>query len=70
MHYLGRHGIYRDEILKIQEVCLQNCWEVALHECITIWESYSDSLSAGWIGVSGYTDEELWNIISLYLPKI
>lgn len=70
MHYLGQHGKYIEEIRKIQEVCLQNCWELTLNECVAIWESYSDSLSAGWIGINGYSDEELWNIVSRYLPRI
>lgn len=69
MNYLGYHGEYKDDILRIQRVCLQNCWELTLMECMNVWEAYSSDMCAGWMCLDGYSDEELWDIIKEYLPR-
>ena len=34
-------------------------------EAVVLWEDYSDSVDAGWLGFSG-SDEELWMIMQAY----
>lgn len=51
-----------DDVKRIQEVLLNNGYSSLLKDCGDLWEAYSDSYAAGWLGLPE-DDEELWNIL-------
>ena len=60
---------YIDEVKRIQDAIYENGYEADLKDCADIWDDYSDSLAAGWIGVpKDY--EEIWRIVGSEVRKI
>lgn len=51
-----------DDVKRIQVVLLKNGYDADLQSCASIWEDYSDSYAAGWLGLPE-SDDELFTII-------
>lgn len=47
------------DVERIQQVCEQNGYEADLEACAFLWDEYSDSMCAGWLGLPD-DNEELW----------
>ena len=54
---------YIEDTKRIVKVSFDNGIILTLKEAETIWEDYSDSMAAGWMGLPK-DDKELWLIIS------
>jgi hypothetical protein len=50
--------IYLADCQRIQRVLRAKGYEVSLHECEEMWESYSDGYCAGWM-ILPDTDQEI-----------
>jgi len=51
-----------NDVIRLQAVILQNGYEADYEDAANIWEDYSDSYAAGWLGLPD-DDNELWQII-------
>ena len=49
-------------VRRIQEVLLKNGYSSLLEDCGNLWDDYSDSYAAGWLGLPE-DDGDLWNIL-------
>lgn len=50
------------DVKRLQRVMLQNGYESDLRSVAGLWDDYSDTYAAGWIGLPE-NDEELWGIL-------
>lgn len=50
------------DVFRIQQVCEQNGYEADLQACAYLWDEYSDSYAAGWLGMPE-SDDDLWSEI-------
>jgi hypothetical protein len=57
-----------DDVKRMQNVLISNGNLVSLQECADIWDGYSDSFAAGWMGLPS-DDSDLYNILVLYLDE-
>jgi hypothetical protein len=62
---LRRAPRYPDDCKRIAEVALKAGYAVSMWEAEAIWDAYSDSMAAGWMGLPD-DDEELMSIVESY----
>lgn len=53
---------YIEDTKRIVKVAFENGFILSILEAEELWEEYSDSMAAGWMGLPD-SDEELWAII-------
>lgn len=59
---------HHEDVERIQRVILQNGYEADYDDAAKIWDDFSDSYSAGWLGLPD-DDKELWQIIKDIVEK-
>lgn len=62
------HRHYAD-VVRIKQVLLKNGYDADLPSCANIWDEYSDSYAAGWLGLPK-DDDELWQAIQWRVEKM
>ncbi len=55
-------GEYKDDCIRIQRILKEKGYITTLQQCEELWQSYSDSMCAGWMGL-GEKDEDVFNNI-------
>ena len=60
-NYQHRH---QSDVERLQRVMLAHGYDADLPSAADIWEDYSDSYAAGWLGMPD-DDNKLWQIIQL-----
>jgi len=60
---------YLDDIARIQRVVQEKGYDCYDDLAQRLWEVYSDSMSAGWLGLPD-SDEELFECVSSYIVPI
>jgi hypothetical protein len=50
------------DVKRIQQVLKNNGYSSLLKDCGDLWDEYSETWCAGWLGLPE-TDEELWEIL-------
>lgn len=64
-HFTHRH---LDNVKRIQKVLMIYGYEANLEDCADIWDEYSESYAAGWMGLPE-SDSELWECIESEVEK-
>ena len=54
------------DVKRIQQVLLDNNYSSTLKDCAELWENYSDSMCAGWMGLPD-DDDELFGTLECYI---
>lgn len=57
---------YPNDVKRIQKILADRGYEASPMECEALWDKYSDSMAAGWMGLSD-DDEEVFGCISYYI---
>jgi len=47
---------------RIQKILLNNGYTASPKECERLWEDYSDSMAAGWMGLPEKDEDVFWRI--------
>jgi len=55
---------HKNDLEKIRGVLLDRGYETSLSECENLWELYSDSMCAGWMGLPEKDEEIFWAVKS------
>lgn len=55
--YLG------DDVDRLVRVAADRGYDLSRSDAVWVWEDYSDSYAAGWLGMKDYEDDEIWSII-------
>lgn len=58
---------YQDDVDRIVTVCAAAGYEVSPAAAHFAWVEFSDTYCAGWLGMSGFRDEELVSIAKNFL---
>jgi len=53
-------GEYRDDCERIQRILRDKGYNATLQQCEELWDDYSDSMAAGWMGL-GDNDEDVYS---------
>lgn len=54
------------DVVRIQNVLRDNGLDASLKECTTLWEAFSESKCAGWLGLPG-KDESVYYFIQPFI---
>lgn len=59
-----RELFHGSDITRLVEVAEKEGFELSRADAQWVWEDFSDSMAAGWMGMDHYGDEYLWSIIT------
>ena len=63
---------YVEDVMRIQKVLADHDWDATLPECEELWDKYSESMSAGWMGLPRQGkkgDQEIYFTVSSYMDE-
>lgn len=55
-----------EDVERIQKVLLENGYSSPLSDCSGLWNDYSGSMCAGWLGLPE-DDKDLWEILKDFI---
>ena len=61
-------GDYREDVERIQRILADRDYEATLSDCERLWEKYSESMCAGWMGLDD-KDESVFDCIAYYIKN-
>jgi predicted metal-dependent peptidase len=60
---------YSEDVERIQKILANKGYEATLIECEKLWDTYSESMEAGWI-ILPKSDEDVFESISCYIKNL
>ncbi len=65
LRYQKRDGIprYPNDCIRIARVLREEGYSVTLSQAEEMWDNFSDTYAAGWLGLDIYSDEDLKRIL-------
>ncbi len=58
---------YPDDIQRIILIANLNGYDIDIDTATWAWEQYSENYAAGWLCMDGYTNDDIFRILKMYL---